>query len=95
DQTNIVYVQGSQVTWAKTGSKQVSVVGEDEKRAFTVMVSVSNSGTLLPFQTIFQGATTRSCPNPSGKDYEQAKAAGFRFEPSETATYWSTQKTMQ
>lgn len=55
DQTQAVYAQGSNLTWAQTGSVQVSVVGEDEKRAFTAVVSVSNSGVLLPFQAIYMG----------------------------------------
>jgi hypothetical protein len=31
DQTQVVYVQGSKLTWAPTGSCQVMVIGEDEK----------------------------------------------------------------
>jgi hypothetical protein len=49
DQTQVVYAPGSKLTWAKTGSLQVTVIGEDEKCAFTFVVSVSNSGELLPF----------------------------------------------
>jgi hypothetical protein len=55
DQTQVIYAQGSKLTWTKTGSRQVTVIGEDEKRVFTVVVSVSNSGELLPFQAIYQG----------------------------------------
>ena len=55
DQTQAVYAQGSNLTWTQTGSAQVSAVGEDEKRAFTAVVSVSNSGILLPFQAIYMG----------------------------------------
>lgn len=95
DQTQAVYAQGSNLTWTQTGSTQVSVVGEDEKRAFTAVVSVSNSGVLLPFQAIYMGKSNRSCPERSAKDYDAAQAAGFRFEYSDTATYWSTQKTMR
>lgn len=95
DQTQVVYAQGSQLTWAKTGSRQVTVIGEDEKRAFTVLVSVSNSGELLPFQAIYQGYSAKTCPTASAKDYDAAKAAGFRFEFSKSKTYWSTQETMR
>jgi hypothetical protein len=94
DQTQVVYAQGSKLTWTKTGSRQVTVVGEDEKRAFTVVVSISNSGELLPFQAIYQGYTAKTCPSTSAKRYDAAKAAGFRFEFSKTRTYWSTQETM-
>lgn len=94
DQTQVVYAQGSNLTWTATGSSQVSTVGEDEKRAFTVMVSVSNSGDLLPLQAIYGGKSQRSCPDKSAKNYDKAQAAGFRFEYSNTDTYWSTQTTM-
>jgi hypothetical protein len=53
DQTQVVYVQGSQLTWAKTEAKQISTVGNDEKHAFTIMVSISNDGTLLPLQATY------------------------------------------
>jgi hypothetical protein len=62
---------------------------------FTVVVSVSNSGELLPFQAIYQGQSAKSCFSSSAKDYNAAKAAGFRFKFSKSKTYWSTQETMQ
>jgi hypothetical protein len=95
DQTQAVYAQGSNLTWTQTGSKQVSVVGEDEKRAFTAVVSISNSGELLPFQAIYMGKSVRSCPEKSAKNYNATQAANFQYEYSNTGTYWSTQKTMQ
>jgi hypothetical protein len=63
DQTQAVYAQGSNLTWTQTGSAHVSVVGEDEKRAFTAVVSVSNSSVLLPFQAIYMGKSNWSCPD--------------------------------
>lgn len=95
DQTQVVYAQGSKLTWTQKGSHQVTVVGEDEKWAFTVVVSVSNSGRLLPFQAIHQGYSSKSCPASSAPDYNNVKAAGFHFEYSKINTYWSTQETMQ
>jgi len=88
-------IPGSGMTWTKSGTKQVSVVGDDEKRAVTIVVSIANGGKLLPFQIIFKGATDRSCPHPSAKNYNDCKKAGMRFEPSHTDTYWSTLETMQ
>ena len=95
DQTQAVYAQGSNLTWTQTGSAQVSAVGEDEKRAFTAVVSVSNSGILLPFQAIYIGKSNRSCPDKSARSYDATQAAKFRFEYSNTGTYWSTQQTMR
>jgi hypothetical protein len=63
DQTQGVYAPGDKMTYAETGAKQVSLVGGDEKRAFTIMVSVASNGTLLPFQAIFEGKTELSCPS--------------------------------
>ena len=65
DQTQVVYAPGSKLTWAKTGSRQVTVIGEGEKQAFMVLVSISNSGELLLFQVIYQGYSSRSCPTKS------------------------------
>ena len=94
DQTQRLYAPGDKLTYAETGAKQVSVIGGDEKRAFTVMVTVTSSGLLLPFQAIYMGKTIRSCPT-SGPHYNDAIAAGFLFEPSGTKTYWSNQATMK
>ena len=84
------------MSWAETGSKQVGLVGMDEKMAFTLVVGVSADGTLLPFQTIFVGKTTTSLPSaPDSPNYSDAINAGFKFEPSGTGTYWSNQRTMR
>ncbi|KAH7908915.1 hypothetical protein BJ138DRAFT_993012, partial [Hygrophoropsis aurantiaca] len=95
DQTQVILAQGSNLTWAKTGAKQVSVIGSDEKRAITVVVSVACDGTLLPFQAIYQGSTDRSCPKTSASNYKEAIDAGFRLDYSDTKTYWSTLRTME
>lgn len=95
DQTQIVYAQGSNITWTKRGTKQVSTIGEDEKRAFTAVVSVSCSGKFLPLQMVYQGSTTKSCPQPTAAHYNECISHGFRFECSKTDTYWSTHATME
>ncbi|KAG2157537.1 hypothetical protein DEU56DRAFT_722553, partial [Suillus clintonianus] len=94
DQTQVIYAQGSNMTWAKTGSKQVSTIGNDEKRTFTIMVSITNDGTVLPLQAIYQGHSKVSCPSANLDHYEECMDAGFLFEYSDTKTYWSTQETM-
>jgi hypothetical protein len=55
DQTQMVYQQGTQQTWNKSGAKQVSTVGQEEKRAFTLVPSISASSVVLPIQAIFMG----------------------------------------
>jgi hypothetical protein len=83
------------MTWAERGANQVSLTGTDEKRAFTLMVSVASDGTLLPFQAVYQGLTNRSCPSASSPNYQNAIAAGFQLVYSGTNTYWSNQQTMK
>jgi hypothetical protein len=95
DQTQLVYAPGNRMTWAQTGSKQVAVVGMDEKRAFTLLVSVAADGAILPFQAIFQGKTKLSLPAASAPNYDDALKARFKFEFSGTKTYWSNQETMR
>ncbi|KAG8725022.1 hypothetical protein FRC09_009922 [Ceratobasidium sp. 395] len=95
DQTQVVYLTGSGSSWSKTGERQVSIIGADEKRAFTLMVGVSLSGKVLPLQAIYAGKTTRSVPDSSSPGFERAHDLGFDFVPSLKGTYWSTLATMQ
>ncbi|KAF8238063.1 hypothetical protein L208DRAFT_1244129, partial [Tricholoma matsutake] len=74
--------------------KQVSMIGVDEKRAFTVLVSVAANGTLLLFQAIYEGLTNRSLPESSTLNHNEVIEAGFLLEFSGTKTYWSNQQTM-
>jgi len=73
----------------------VVTVGSEEKHAITIMVSLANDGTLLPFQAIYQGKTAASQPSKNAPHYQDAIAAGFLFESSKTSTYWSTQEMMR
>lgn len=102
DQTQHVFQPSSCFTYDKRGAKQVSVIGKDEKRAITVLVAVSASGELLPFQAIFKGRSSASLPNPSTDNpslrvaFEEAIDRGFRFEFAGISdTYWSTLQTMK
>ncbi|KAJ7469782.1 hypothetical protein B0H11DRAFT_2159293 [Mycena galericulata] len=94
DQTQLVYQQGAGSTWTKRGSKQVATVGQEEKRAFTLVPSISASGVLLPMQAVFVGKTTASCPSPQAARYDEAIAHGYTMLPSQTSTYWSNHSTM-
>ena len=95
DQTQLVYQQGTQTTWNKAGEKQVETKGQDEKRAFTLVPSISASGDLLPFQAVYHGKTALSCPSPKAPGIAEAQKLQFKFEASKTKTYWSTQETMR
>ncbi|KZO94952.1 hypothetical protein CALVIDRAFT_471354, partial [Calocera viscosa TUFC12733] len=97
DQMQCHLQHGTQCTYAKTGSRQVSINGKEEKRAFTVMTSLSMHGTLLPFQNIWDGTTDRSLPfgNRLSKPImATAREAGHLFSTAGD-TYWSTLDTMK
>lgn len=95
NQTQVAYSHGSQYTWNQQGARQVQVVGMEEKRAYTMLVGVSNNSNVLPFQAIYQGKTSGSLPNPLCASYDEAMEIGMQFLPSLTDTYWSTLETMQ
>ncbi|KAJ3709594.1 hypothetical protein DFJ43DRAFT_963818, partial [Lentinula guzmanii] len=95
DQTQTVYQQGTNMTWNQKGDCQVPAVGIDEKRAFTLVPSISASSKLLPFQAIYHGATSASCPSRASPFYDEAERLGFQLKPSKTNTYWSTMDTMK
>ena len=96
DQTQVLYSSGGRLTWAPTNSKQVPVVGMDDKRAFTLMVGVSLNGEVLPFQAIYQGVDVKkSLPQLTAQAYDEAMRLRFRLELSKTKTYWSTMGTMK
>ncbi|EUC54439.1 DDE superfamily endonuclease, partial [Rhizoctonia solani AG-3 Rhs1AP] len=95
DQTQVVYSAGTQYTWHKQGDKQVPVLGKEEKRAFTLLVGVSNDGQLLPLQAIYQGMSSASLPHRNASGYAEAIANHVFFVASMTTTYWSTLQTMK
>ncbi|KZP08147.1 hypothetical protein FIBSPDRAFT_761870, partial [Athelia psychrophila] len=76
------------------GSKQVPIIGAEEKCAMTIVASVSASGVLLPWQAVYEGKTARSLPKKSAKNYKEEEAVGIHFEWSGNSSYWSTHKTM-
>ena len=96
DQTLVYYTAGAEQTYAPIGSKQVEVVGKDEKRGFTLMVGISVSGEVLPFQAIYSGKSAASLPTPAAPGYSRAtKDLKFRFESSKGDNHWSTIETMK
>jgi len=81
--------------WNPKRAKQVTTVGMEDKKAFTLVPTISASSELLPMQAIFFGQTSASCPSKASARYDEANALGFKFEPSKSGTYWSTQATMK
>lgn len=94
DQTNIVYQPANTATYEEVGSKQVAVIGQEEKRAFTVVVGISASGDALPFQVIYCGKTARSLPMKNTPQFKVVQDLGFKLCFSNTDTYWLTFQLM-
>jgi hypothetical protein len=94
DQTQVVYAPGNKMTYALIGAKQVSLVGGDEKCAFTMMVSVANDRTLLLFQAIYTGLSAVSHPSKTAAYYDDVMSAGMLLEQSGMGTYCSNMATM-
>lgn len=85
DQTGTKLVPVSNWTMAEEGSKQVPVVGKDDKREITVLLTVTASGHLLPPQVIYQGKTDGCHARITFPD-------GWHVTHSES--HWSTERTM-
>ncbi|KIK76001.1 hypothetical protein PAXRUDRAFT_62464, partial [Paxillus rubicundulus Ve08.2h10] len=81
-------------TYEEVGSKQVAVIGQEEKQAFTVVVGISASGCAIPFQIIYCGKTARSLPTKKTSQFREAQELGFKLRFSNTDTYWSTFELM-
>ena len=85
DQTGTKMVPVSEWTLEIQGTKQIDVVGLDDKREVTVLLAVSLSGNLLPPQVIYAGKTRRCHPNANVPDGWNVTRFG---------SHWSTQDTM-
>ncbi|KAJ7042717.1 hypothetical protein C8F04DRAFT_893570, partial [Mycena alexandri] len=78
------------------GSKQVGLIGNKEKRAFTALLAVLAAGNALPTQCVYEGKTAWSTPTAKATSRQECDAAEFRFVFSgKTGNHWSNQKTMQ
>lgn len=86
DQLGVRLVPLGNKTWAPYGAKQVAVYGKEEKRQFTLMVTMTCSGEILPFQCIYKGQTKNSLPSQSVR--VEAEKAGFVFSCGGD-THWS------
>jgi hypothetical protein len=96
DQTLVYFSACAKETYESIGSKQVEVVGLDEKRGFTLLVGISLNGEVLPFQVIYRGKSPASLPSPSAPGYKKAtQKLKFCFEYSGTDNHWSTIRTMK
>ena len=71
DQTVAKFVPVSEWTMAEIGSRQVGVLGLEDKREMTILLACTLSGALLPPQLIYGGKTPQCHPKvdfPPGWD---------------------------
>ncbi|RPA74421.1 hypothetical protein BJ508DRAFT_198731, partial [Ascobolus immersus RN42] len=55
DETGILLQSSSDTTYHQTGAKEVSIVGAEDKRQFTLLCTIAMSGHLLPFASLWKG----------------------------------------
>lgn len=89
DQTGMRLCPSDSMTYETRGSKDVKVIGGEDKRQITVCVASSMDGDLLPLQLVFAGKTTQCLPQLS----PSAAAAAVHLTFSDN--HWSSQKTMR
>jgi hypothetical protein len=95
DQTQVVIQSQGKSTFAESGSKQVGVIGKEEKRAWTAVVGVSADGHVLPTQVVMKGKDrTRSLPQRTDPMMNEADVRGFQWALNPD-TYWSSFETMK
>jgi hypothetical protein len=89
DQTGLHLVPASSRTYALKGSKEVPVIGAEDKRQITCCIASAMSGEMLPMQLIFTGKTEKCLPAHT----PESIAAGVHLTHS--LNHWSNQQTMQ
>jgi hypothetical protein len=89
DQTGVHLAPVDSRTYEAKGSKEVKVIGAEDKRQITACVASSLDGDLLPLQLIFQGKTS-ACHPPATPESVEAKVLVTHSE-----NHWSNQETMQ
>lgn len=95
DQSGIKYVPASSYTYEQIGAERAAVDGHDDKRQFTIVVSSTLNGELLPLQVILEGKSELSLPRPSKLGHawtEKLKDSGWHLTFSDN--HWSNQQTM-
>ncbi|KAF8596458.1 hypothetical protein BDV93DRAFT_534727 [Ceratobasidium sp. AG-I] len=92
DQTGVSYLGTGNKTWELRGAKQVLAIGCGEKRQFTVMVAITASGMMLPWQAIFKGKSNVSLPSESSR--RKCEDLEFIFTPGGDK-HWSTLECMK
>ena len=63
DQTDVVLIpSGNDRTYDHKGKKDMSILGCEEKRGFTVVIGSAADGAILPLQSVRKGKAVNSLP---------------------------------
>jgi len=91
DQTGVVLIpSGNDQTYDIKGKKDISVIGGEEKWAFTAVLGSAANGTILPFQSIWKGKTVGSLSST----WHHFSHLNFQYSLNDQ-NHWSNLKTTQ
>lgn len=99
DQQGIYVLPSSSKTYHTTGDSQVDIVAKEEKCTFTLFVTSTAAGDILPFQCVWGGKTANSLPSANAYRMDEALGYGFHFtcaaSEKSPRSHFSTLKTMK
>ena len=96
DQTSCILVPAGKYTYANVKSKQVPIVGKDEKRQITAVVASTLEGEMLPLQLIFTGQDKNKQEQKAVPTLNEVTAKRVRdWHLTQTNNHWSTLESMK
>jgi hypothetical protein len=96
DQVGITLLLGNNTTYNVIGQKQIDIVAQDEKCAYSLCVASTPNGNLLPFQQVWSGKTVQLLPQADV--CKSAEAEGFVFSAAQSkkrTSHFSTLESMK
>ena len=96
DQTGCVLVPAGKYTYASVKSKQVPIVGKDEKRQITAVVASTLEGEMLPLQLIFAGQDKNKQEQKAVPTLNEVTTKRVRdWHLTQTHNHWSSLESMK
>ena len=96
DQTGVHLMKASNATYADIKDKQVPMIGQDEKRQITAVVTSSLAGDLLPLQLIFTGQDANKKQQKAVPTLNVVTTARTRdWHLTQTKNHWSSLESMK
>jgi hypothetical protein len=98
DQTAVLLMQANKYTYHNIKDKHVSMIGQEEKRQITAVVTSTLDGDLLPLQLIFKGQDKNKQQQravPVLHPVEAKRTTGSGWHLTQTANHWSSLESMK